>query len=367
VAERGVGAGGPEEVVAVEQDRRQQQDPVDRPLATGRAERGRHRPPLPDVLRAADEPPGHDGEVGQQPAAPLSLGQRGRPEQVAAHGHADGARDQVACPAGQQGHRRPALPAPGDEMNREPGQAAEERDDRAGRRRHRVRHHQRVLAHYVREGGGQRGQEEPVDAQDRQHAYVQGYPEPARGHQVSGQGHEGGPQHGRPDQDLPSRPAVDEHAGERPDQRVWQVQDGEGGRGGTGVGEAGRVEEHVRAEAGREHAVAGLRDQPGREQAAEVPLSQDGAQVSKEGVLRPRPPPGEAPGGHRSPSGRGARGHRKGTRPDYPPPTHVQRLSASSAAASRAAASSASHRLSQAGHCLLTGRAPVPPRLATGA
>jgi hypothetical protein len=310
VAERGVGTGGPEEVVAVEQDRREQQDPVDRPLAAGRAKRGRHRPPLPDVLRAAHEPPGHDREVGQQPAASLSLGQWGRPEQVTAHGHTDGARDQVASAAGQQGHRRPALPAPGDEMNREPGQAAEERDDRAGRRRNRVRHDQRVLAHHVREGCGQRGQEEPVDAQDHQHADVQGYPEPARGHQVSGQGHEGGPQHGRPDQDLPSRPAVDEYAGEGPDQRVRQIQDGEGGRSGTGVGKAGRVEEHVRAEAGGKHAIAGLRDQPGREQAAEVPLGQDGAQVGQEGVVALRPAPNRAPAAHDRPSGRNGRGLR---------------------------------------------------------
>ena len=48
--------------------------------------------------------------------------------------------------------------------------------------------------HDVRERGRQRGQEEPVDAQHRQHADVQRHPEAARGHQGGGQGHERGPQ-----------------------------------------------------------------------------------------------------------------------------------------------------------------------------
>ena len=51
MAERGVGAAARIEVVPVEQDRGEQQDPVHRPLAAGRPERGRHRPPLPDMPR----------------------------------------------------------------------------------------------------------------------------------------------------------------------------------------------------------------------------------------------------------------------------------------------------------------------------
>jgi hypothetical protein len=50
-------------------------------------------------------------------------------------------------------------------------------------------------------------------------------------------------------------------------------------------------------------------------------------------VLRPGPPPGEAPGGHGWPSGRDARGHGKGTRPDYPPPAPPPRPSVSVPAA----------------------------------
>jgi hypothetical protein len=201
--ERGVGAGRRVEVVPVEQDRGEQQDPVHRPLAAGRPERGRHRPPLPDMSRAADQSPDHDREFGQQPAPPLPLGERGRPEQVAVHGGADRPRDQVAPAGYEQGDRRPALPATGGEVNREPGQAADERDDGADGRRDRVGHHQRVLRHHVRERGRQRGQEEPVDAQHREHADVQRQPETARGHQKGGQGHEDCPHQCRPDQDLP--------------------------------------------------------------------------------------------------------------------------------------------------------------------
>jgi hypothetical protein len=50
----------------------------------------------------------------------------------------------------------------------------------------------------------------------------------------------------------------------------------------AGLGNVGRVEEHVRADPGGDDAVAGLRDQPGGEQPPEVPLGQHDAQVAEE-------------------------------------------------------------------------------------
>ena len=112
----------------------------------------------------------------------------------------------------------------------------------------------------MRQRDGEGGQEEPVHAQNQEYRHVQRRPPVAQRHERRGQRHEHRPEQGRPDQDLAPGPAVDEDPGERPDQRVRQVEDGEGRRPRRRARERGRVEEHVGADAGRDDAVTGLRD-----------------------------------------------------------------------------------------------------------
>src|ERR1019366_1208719 len=86
------------------------------------------------------------------------------------------------------------------------------------------------------------------------------------------------------------------------DQRVRQVQDGEGGGRGARVGERRLVEEDVRADPRSECPVPGLGDQPGREQTAETPFGQDASQLGEE--RRARYAPAQLPserGQHRHP------------------------------------------------------------------
>ena len=167
-------------------------------------------------------------------------------------------------------------------MDAEPEHGADEPADRAQGGRDGVRHHQLVLADDVRGARRDGGQEEPVHREHRQGADVE------RDAGLPGQHHEpGGGHHGRADQravddDLPPRPAVDEDAGERADQRVREVEDGERVHRGGRVGEALRAEERVGGEPGIEHAVPGLADQAAGEQLAEVPFGQDLAQFGAE-------------------------------------------------------------------------------------
>ena len=282
VAERGVGAGRPVEVVAVEQDRHQEQDPVQEAVAAGGAQRG-GRPAAPrDIPGPGHQAGQHTGQLAAQPARLRLARAVDGPEQIGGHGPGDQAGQHVAQPPDQQGDGRAALAAAGEHVHAEADDPADRGHDPARGRGHRVGHHQLVPGHHVRQRGRQRGQEEPVDPEHQQDADVQRYPELARGHQPGGERHEQRAQQRGPDQDLAARPAVDEHPGERADQRVGQVQHGERGRGRGRVGERGVVEEHVRAEAGGEHPVAGLRDQPGREQPPEIPLAEHDPQVGEE-------------------------------------------------------------------------------------
>ena len=139
----------------------------------------------------------------------------------------------------------------------------------------------------MRQRRRQRGQEEPVDAEYQQHRHVERHPAVAQGHEYRSRRHERGPEQGRPDQDLAPRPAVDEYPGERADQRVRQVKDREGSRASRGARERGGVEEHVRPDPGGDDTVAGLRDQPGGEETAEIPLGEHRAQIAEERRLGP--------------------------------------------------------------------------------
>ena len=135
---------------------------------------------------------------------------------------------------------------------------------------------------HVRQGGAERGQQEPVDAEHGEHRYVKRHAAVVRDHQRGRRYHEQPADRRGPDEDLPPRPAVDEHSGEWPDQRVRQVEDRERGGPRRRARERAGIEEHVGADRGGEDAVPGLRDEAGAEELPEVPLGEDHPQVAAE-------------------------------------------------------------------------------------
>ena len=257
--------------------------PVAPSAAAGPRRRRTYRAP-------AASPAATAAELAEQPARRRLPGLAHRAEQVAAHGRRDQAGRHVAAAPDQHGDAAPRSVLPVATFRPRATIAAQRGHDAAGGGRDRVGHDQLVLGYHVRQRRRQRGQEEPVHAQHEQDRDVQRGAAAARRHQRRGQHHEGRPDQRRPDQDLAPGPAVDEHPGERPDQRVRQVQGGEGRRAGRRAGERRGVEEHVRADPGGDDAVTGLGDQPGGEQPPEVPLGQDDPQVAQERGPRWLPP-----------------------------------------------------------------------------
>ena len=82
------------------------------------------------------------------------------------------------------------------------------------------------------------------------------------------------PQPRRDDEDPPAGPAVDEHAGERPEERERQRDHGRRDREPGDRALLVGVEHHRGDERGLEQAVRRLRDEPDREQPPEVPAPQ---------------------------------------------------------------------------------------------
>jgi hypothetical protein len=183
-----------------------------------------------------------------------------RAEQVLRQPRAEQARHHVAD-AGepQRGSTSGQAPA-GDQVDAEADHPADEADDRAGCGGDSVGHDQLVVPDDVRGARRDRAEEKPVHAEDRQGADVERHAGLAAEHHDPGDGDHRGPDQRAVDDDLPSRPTVDEHPGERPDQRVGDVQDGERGDRGARLG-----------------------DQAGGEELAEVTLGKDILQVGPEG------------------------------------------------------------------------------------
>ena len=272
----------PVEIIPVQQNHHQEQRPEQEAVAAGHAECPR-RTAAPDDVAGARHQPVHDRrQLAEQPLGRRLPGLAHRTEQVTPHGGRDQAGRHITPAPGEQRDGGAPLGVAGGHVQAQGDQAADDRHDAAGGRRHRVRHHQFVLGDHMRQRRRQRGQEEPVHAQHQQDRDVERRAVAARGHQRRRQHHEGRPEQGRPDQDLAPRPPVDKHAGERPDQRVRHVKGRECGGPGGRVRERRGIEEHVRADPGGDDAVAGLRDQPGGEQPPEVSLGQDDAQVTEE-------------------------------------------------------------------------------------
>ena len=265
MTERGVAVARRVEVVPVQQDRHYEQDPVKEPEAGDRAERIGRRTALPEMARAGGQAAAHCRKLFGYPASASPRWITLRAEQVAPHSRGGQPGEQVTGAADKQGRGRANVAAPGRQMDAEAGDAADETDDRAGGGGDRVRHHELVLRDDVRQPGGQRGEEEPIDPEHRESANVEREPEVARGNEECGENDEYRPDQRGPHQDLAPGPAIDEDPRERADQRVRQVKDGECLRRGGRVRETLRGEERVSGETRVEHAVTGLRDQPGRE------------------------------------------------------------------------------------------------------
>ena len=268
------------EVVPVQDDRHQEQRPEQEAEPARGRQRGARAALAQHVTDAGHQPGGDFFQVSEEPGAVPA--RRVRAELVLAHGHRDQARREVTAPAEENGDGGTPLGIPGERVEAEGEDAAGRTHDPANGRGHRVGHDQRLLRYHVRQRGTQRGEEEPVHGEYREHAYVQGHTLVARHHQRGGQRDEHGADQRRPDQDLPSRPAVDEYAGERADQGVRQVQHRERGGARRGAGKRGGIEEHVRADPRGDDSVACLRHEPGREQPPETALGEDGAKIPDE-------------------------------------------------------------------------------------
>ena len=129
-------------------------------------------------------------------------------------------------------------------------------------------------------------QQEAVQAHGEQHAAVEDQLRPARtesgGHHGGEAQRQTGPAQIEDDQDLPARPAVQDHADERAQDRERQQGDGQHGGHRGGVGLALRGEQHVRGQRHLQHAVGGLGRHPDGEQPPEQPVPPQLAQTAYE-------------------------------------------------------------------------------------
>ena len=177
VAESRVPVAGRVEVVPVQQDRHEERDPVQDAVPADRPDGGRRAPAAGEVGHSLGE------TVDAPPAVPATaVPVRGPPRGPVPAGRAAW-WPPSARPAGSTlpptSTITAALPWPPPSSRRRPTRddARDRRHDAADRRGHGVRHHELVVGHDVRQGRGQRGQEEPVDAERGQRAHVQRHTE----------------------------------------------------------------------------------------------------------------------------------------------------------------------------------------------
>ena len=258
VAERRVAVAAGVEVVPVQQDRHEERDPEQDAVAANGPDGGRRARPPGQVTHAGGEP-GRNVPQGTRQWLRRRFPGRARDRAGRAAWRPRQPGQEVAAPAATITITA-ALPWPPPSSRRRPTPAmpGDGGHDPADRRGHRVGHDELVIAHDVRQGRRQRGEKEAVHAQRRQRADVQRHAQFARSDQQGGDRHEGRPDERRDEQDLPPGPAVDEDPGERPDERIRQIKDGEGLRRRRRVRVGRRGEEHVGAEPGRVEAVASL-------------------------------------------------------------------------------------------------------------
>jgi hypothetical protein len=170
----------------------------------------------------------------------------------------------------------------GQQLHSRTGAAADEEGGRAGRRGDRVGHHQLVGVDNVRQSRGQPGEQEPVHPEGEQHSQVERETSVAKSNDCADDQHQDGAGDVGAEQDLPPRPPVEQHAGERPEHRVRQQSHREQPRNRRRIRRPLRREQHVRRQRDLEHTVAELRAEPDGEQPPEVTPPQQPAQIPDE-------------------------------------------------------------------------------------
>ena len=296
------------EVVPVEQQDRDRRDPVEEPVRADRGQRRGDLAPLGHVPGTGDQPAG-DVAHGLPARAPHVV----RPELVRPEPAGQERRRAVAEDRGQRDQRVPAVAVADDlpQQHRDP--EADRGRDRAAGRAQRVAGDQLLRLDDVRLGGRLRGQEEPVDRGDQQRGRVERHAlDPGRDLDRDDADQQAA-QHVGPEQHPLPPPAVQQHAGERPDERVRQQQHGERAGDLGRVAGALRAEQHHPGQARLEHPIGALAGQPGAVEPAEVRPAQHLAQ----GVAAlPLPEPAATPLRRGVRRGRDRRTHPYNLRPD---------------------------------------------------
>ncbi len=274
--EAGLGVRGVGQGVAAQQDRRDRDHAVDEPVGPDRSQRVRRPPPLPHVPHALGQP---------GPDAAPALSERYdavRTQLVGGDPQRQPGRAGEEHRGGQQQHRVRGVEQPQHERD----SCAHAVRRCARRRRQRVRGHQVVGGDHVRQPGGQRGQQEPVDTDAGQHRGVQRPAVRRPGCQQSDADRAERPQAVPHEQDLPPPPAVEQHADPGPDDGERQQQDGERRRHPAGRARGLRVEEEQAGQRDLEDAVAALPGEPDREQPAKAPAVREVAQGRQDAHAR---------------------------------------------------------------------------------
>ena len=174
----------------------------------------------------------------------------------------------------------------GERMECTAGAQAAEVGDRAAGGDDRVRGHQQVAVDDVRQGRGEAGQQEPVDREGGQDQDEERQPDVVVRDEDGDEDQQDGADEVADHEGHPPRPAVEEDADERAEDRERQQDRREAGGDGAGVRRALRGEEHRGDEGDLEDAVRELGQESHREQPAEPAVAQQGAQISEEGHPR---------------------------------------------------------------------------------
>src|SRR5690606_3413282 len=169
-----------------------------------------------------------------------------------------------------------------EEPDEEPENGSDDGRHRPERGGQRVGDEQLVARDDAWEAGGQRGEEEPVDAERDEREHVDRGGHPARADEDGEHEREDDPDGVAEEQHLSAAPAVEERPGERPDDREGQEEDGEGRGDSTGRGHVLRAEEEEGRQAHLEHPVPALGDEPDREELAEAGVHDERAQVGQD-------------------------------------------------------------------------------------
>ena len=193
-----------------------------------------------------------------------------RPELVDGEPERPPAGQRVAQRGAERDQRVAAVAAAEGGPDRDRRAAAGRRHHRAGGDRHGVGGDQLFGFDHVRQRGGQRRQDEPVHRDHHQRAEVERLAVHAGADLGGDAAHQQRAQQVGAEQHPLPRPAVQQHAGERAEQRVGQQQHGEAGGDITGVRLALRVEQDGAGQRGLEDAVGELPEHPHRQQPPEV-------------------------------------------------------------------------------------------------